>query len=300
MTEPPFSSDDYEAIAAAVMETERGRWFLSEYARRNRAADTAAILAALSELERRFQPTPLQADAARMAHLLRAIGERTKLLRNELKQAGATKPVGRALRQLKRLERVVALAVAEAGPAADADIAVDASGPEGSDEAAAPAFVAPLELAAAGPNVTHPDGAEDDAAFVTANGHVIDLLAIATDADRFDSFATENTADFGAIAATGQQLSDETAAKALTASFDISDVEPEEEFAESPSARGRLIDLLAVSAAAEPEHGDDLDEAESSRHTPSPRAPTPPRMPAAWMPSLLDGLSEEEKAILFA
>ena len=64
--------------------------------------------------------------------------------------------------------------------------------------------------------------------------------------------------------------------------------------------KGRLIDLLAVSAAAEPEHGDDHDEGENSRRTPAPRPPSPPRMPAAWMPSLLDSLSEEEKAILFA
>ncbi|HEY0293198.1 MAG TPA: hypothetical protein VGC51_12860 [Hansschlegelia sp.] len=38
---PPFP-DDYEAIADAVMETARGRWFLAEYARRNRAAETGA------------------------------------------------------------------------------------------------------------------------------------------------------------------------------------------------------------------------------------------------------------------
>ena len=35
---PPPTEADYEAIAAAVMETVRGRWFLGEYARRNRNA----------------------------------------------------------------------------------------------------------------------------------------------------------------------------------------------------------------------------------------------------------------------
>ena len=30
----PLSIEDYDAIEAAVMETSRGRWFLSEYARR--------------------------------------------------------------------------------------------------------------------------------------------------------------------------------------------------------------------------------------------------------------------------
>src|SRR5215471_16371715 len=41
---------DYDAIFAAVMETDRGRWFLIEYARRNRQADTAAVLTAIDRL----------------------------------------------------------------------------------------------------------------------------------------------------------------------------------------------------------------------------------------------------------
>lgn len=41
---------DYESIHAAVMETTRGRSFLEEFARRNRAADTILILNALREI----------------------------------------------------------------------------------------------------------------------------------------------------------------------------------------------------------------------------------------------------------
>jgi len=48
---PPLSQADYEAIESAVMETMRGRWFLSEYARRNRHADTTMLLTALDRLE---------------------------------------------------------------------------------------------------------------------------------------------------------------------------------------------------------------------------------------------------------
>ncbi|MHA1560416.1 MAG: hypothetical protein ACTSWI_07080 [Alphaproteobacteria bacterium] len=47
---------DYDAIEEAVMETARGRWFLSEYARRNRAADTASVLEALGRLEEITSP----------------------------------------------------------------------------------------------------------------------------------------------------------------------------------------------------------------------------------------------------
>lgn len=47
----PIAEQDYEAIEAAVMETQRGRWFLAEYARRNRNADTTVILDAIARLE---------------------------------------------------------------------------------------------------------------------------------------------------------------------------------------------------------------------------------------------------------
>ena len=52
---PPHSMTlndaDYAAIEEAVLETTRGRWFLAEYARRNRQADTQTLLTAISKLE---------------------------------------------------------------------------------------------------------------------------------------------------------------------------------------------------------------------------------------------------------
>ena len=42
---------DYEAIEAAVTETVRGRWFLAEFARRNRGAEVKLMLDAMSRLE---------------------------------------------------------------------------------------------------------------------------------------------------------------------------------------------------------------------------------------------------------
>src|SRR4029079_10607267 len=47
----PISEADYEGIEGAVMETARGRWFLAEYARRNRHADTTMLLKALDRIE---------------------------------------------------------------------------------------------------------------------------------------------------------------------------------------------------------------------------------------------------------
>jgi chemotaxis protein CheZ len=47
----PLSEADYDAIESAVMETMRGRWFLAEYGRRNRSADTRMLLSALDRIE---------------------------------------------------------------------------------------------------------------------------------------------------------------------------------------------------------------------------------------------------------
>ena len=48
---PDLSTADYESIEAAVMETARGRWFLLEYARRQRAAETQRLADAVDRLE---------------------------------------------------------------------------------------------------------------------------------------------------------------------------------------------------------------------------------------------------------
>ncbi|HLX18199.1 MAG TPA: hypothetical protein VKS24_23670 [Bradyrhizobium sp.] len=45
------SEQDYDAIREAFMETSRGRWFLGEYARRNRNADTRMVLDAVARIE---------------------------------------------------------------------------------------------------------------------------------------------------------------------------------------------------------------------------------------------------------
>src|ERR1700756_640669 len=45
------SEQDYDAIREAFMETSRGRWFLGEYAKRNRNADTSMVLDAVAKIE---------------------------------------------------------------------------------------------------------------------------------------------------------------------------------------------------------------------------------------------------------
>ncbi|GJD80241.1 hypothetical protein [Methylobacterium gregans] len=47
----PYEPDAYEVIAQAMAESERGRWFLDEHARRNRGPDTGTLLDAIARLE---------------------------------------------------------------------------------------------------------------------------------------------------------------------------------------------------------------------------------------------------------
>ena len=64
-----YRNESFESLEAAVLETSRGRWFLEEYARRQRSAETLAILEILKKLENSvtnstFMPAPKGAEPA--------------------------------------------------------------------------------------------------------------------------------------------------------------------------------------------------------------------------------------------
>ena len=64
-----YRNESFESLEAAVLETSRGRWFLEEYARRQRSAETLAILEILKKLENSvtnssFLPAPKGAEPA--------------------------------------------------------------------------------------------------------------------------------------------------------------------------------------------------------------------------------------------
>lgn len=64
--EPPADAD-YDAICSAVTATARGRWFLDEFAKRNRNSDTAQVLAAIAEMKAAVVDERVQ-QASREAH----------------------------------------------------------------------------------------------------------------------------------------------------------------------------------------------------------------------------------------
>lgn len=51
LTTGPLREAEYDAVYAAVTATDRGRWFLNEFASRNRTADTQTIVAAIARIE---------------------------------------------------------------------------------------------------------------------------------------------------------------------------------------------------------------------------------------------------------
>jgi hypothetical protein len=65
-SEPPADTD-YDAICAAVTATARGRWFLDEFAKRNRNTDTTEVLAAIARMEATVVGERTQ-QASREAH----------------------------------------------------------------------------------------------------------------------------------------------------------------------------------------------------------------------------------------
>ena len=89
MTPPPphaLDEADFEAIESAVMETERGRWFLAEFARRRRAEDAARVLAAIDRLDARGARAEVERarqrlESERVAEIIRQLGDVLRDLR---------------------------------------------------------------------------------------------------------------------------------------------------------------------------------------------------------------------------
>lgn len=82
----PLAVEDYEAIEAAVMETTRGRWFLAEYARRNRNTDTDVVLTALDRVERTLRRDRAAPDIDRIRLDLADMAEAISRTKQEIAQ----------------------------------------------------------------------------------------------------------------------------------------------------------------------------------------------------------------------
>src|SRR5215813_317066 len=89
----PPTEADYDAIAAAVMETVRGRWFLGEFAKRNRHADTELILERIDRIETLLrEPEPEPVSPAERVRI--DLVEMAKAIAQTRREIAAIKPDG--------------------------------------------------------------------------------------------------------------------------------------------------------------------------------------------------------------
>src|SRR6202000_234140 len=96
------SEADYDAINPAFIETSRGRWFLGEYAKRNRNADTSMVLDAVARIEQSLAEQKQRPVEAKLPGALTAI----KAALDEARDAASVAIDGLALQQGEKLTPV--------------------------------------------------------------------------------------------------------------------------------------------------------------------------------------------------
>jgi hypothetical protein len=101
------SEEDYEAIREAFMETSRGRWFLGEYARRNRNADTRMVLDAVARIEESLAAQRQPAPESGLAEALTAIGRALEEARAAASAALDTLALEENMAPVRKSARVV-------------------------------------------------------------------------------------------------------------------------------------------------------------------------------------------------
>jgi hypothetical protein len=161
----PPGEDEYQTFAAALSASARGRAFLAEYTRRHRGADTEVLLAAFARLEAlmRLQRADTRGE-------LRALLASIRKARPDIEASALPVRAAKLALLLNLLERkLMALAEADAAPAADARLAVVPAPeqpelPIPSPAAAQPALTLAHERTL--PPVQHAEPASDDAVVI--------------------------------------------------------------------------------------------------------------------------------------
>ena len=101
------SEADYDAIREAFMETSRGRWFLGEYAKRNRNADTSMVLDAVARIEETLAAQNKPARDPALDEALAAIRAALDAARIAASAALGDLPLGENLAPVRKGVRVI-------------------------------------------------------------------------------------------------------------------------------------------------------------------------------------------------
>src|SRR3981189_1541304 len=99
--------EDYDAISEAFMETSRGRWFLGEYAKRNRNADTRMVLDAVTRIEENLAAQRQPPFDSGLAGAVAAIGRGVEEARAAASAALDSLALEENLAPVRRAARVI-------------------------------------------------------------------------------------------------------------------------------------------------------------------------------------------------
>ena len=113
-----IEQDEYDAIEEAVLATPKGRWFLEEYARRNRSADTTEVIVAI---ERLYDLARETSAGTRFGFLYHDMQQMRRAMEETRKAVAAVKPGERHNHEEAGPDELAA--VAEAAERAASDIA---------------------------------------------------------------------------------------------------------------------------------------------------------------------------------
>jgi hypothetical protein len=125
----PPQEAEYHAVYAAVTATERGRWFLGEFAKRNRHADTGSLVAALARIEAAVGGAEVQSSETTVTSDQTAAAEKVQDIAFQLRERGGDPALCDALDAGAREIAVVSPKAAdrvEPAPTAAADANRDA------------------------------------------------------------------------------------------------------------------------------------------------------------------------------
>ncbi|WP_458760264.1 hypothetical protein ACSVBT_05535 [Afipia sp. TerB] len=108
---------DYDAIREAFMETARGRWFLGEFARRNRSADTTMVLDAVARIERSIaaQKAPPSDELSTALAAVKTVVAGARAALTDALDAGAMDQTLAPHRKSARVIREIAWGLRESG-----------------------------------------------------------------------------------------------------------------------------------------------------------------------------------------
>ena len=109
------SEADYGAIRDAFMETARGRWFLDEYARRNRNADTGMVLDAVARIEASVARGPASSSPASTIEMIRPLIDDARLASEAAITSADGEEIIAAGRRASRIIREISWSLRETG-----------------------------------------------------------------------------------------------------------------------------------------------------------------------------------------